>query len=105
MDKKILRSVEGALALPLSIFVIPSEARDLHFAAHCGSLASLGMTIHERRHSCTARRLSSRVLLYSLSPLGKSRSRLDNFFEHGAATFAHRRVILVLADASRKIPT
>jgi len=25
-------------------FVIPSEARDLHFAASCRSLASLGMT-------------------------------------------------------------
>jgi hypothetical protein len=25
-------------------FVIPSEARDLHFAADCRSLASLGMT-------------------------------------------------------------
>ncbi len=28
-------------------FVIPSEARDLHFAAGCRSLASLGMTNHE----------------------------------------------------------
>ena len=28
-------------------FVIPSEARDLQFAAKCRSLASLGMTIHE----------------------------------------------------------
>src|SRR6266446_10195605 len=27
--------------------VIPSEARDLHFAANCRSLASLGMTIYE----------------------------------------------------------
>src|ERR1039458_1364269 len=30
-----------------SDFVIPSEARDLHFAADCRSLASLGMTIHQ----------------------------------------------------------
>jgi hypothetical protein len=29
-------------------FVIPSGARDLQFAAKCRSLASLGMTIHER---------------------------------------------------------
>ena len=29
-------------------FVIPSEARDLHLAANCRSLASLGMTIHGR---------------------------------------------------------
>src|SRR6266404_1582248 len=28
--------------------VIPSEARDLQFAARCRSLASLGMTIHEK---------------------------------------------------------
>src|SRR5258708_885277 len=63
------------------------------------------MTIHERCHSCTAPRLSSRVLLYSLSPLGKSRSRLANFFEHGTATLAHRRVLLVLTDVRRKIPT
>ena len=33
-------------------FVIPSEARDLYFAADCRSLASLGMTTHERRRSC-----------------------------------------------------
>src|SRR6266478_5164384 len=81
--------------------------------AFCGTLRipppsavlRVGMTIHERCHLCTAPRLSSRVLLYSLSPLGKSRSRLDNFFEHGAATLTHRRVILVLTDVSRKIPT
>src|SRR6266403_3742232 len=42
---------------------------------------------------------------YTLSRLLRSRSRLDNFLEHGAATLAYRRVILVLADASRKIPT
>src|SRR6266700_2275177 len=30
-------------------FVIPSEARDLHFAADCRSLASLGMTTHKKR--------------------------------------------------------
>src|ERR1700694_4401099 len=29
-------------------FVIPSEARDLHFAANCRSLASLGRTIPEK---------------------------------------------------------
>ena len=29
-------------------FVIPSEARDLHFAANCGSLAPLGMTISKK---------------------------------------------------------
>src|SRR5713226_2351157 len=32
-------------------FVIPSEARDLHFAANCRSLASLGMT---KSGSCLA---------------------------------------------------
>jgi hypothetical protein len=30
--------------LPLARIVIPSEARDLQFAAKCRSLASLGMT-------------------------------------------------------------
>src|SRR5260370_42421840 len=42
---------------------------------------------------------------YTLSRLRKSRSRLDNFFEHGAAALAHRRIILVLTDVSREIPT
>ena len=36
---------EVACCLPTPRFVIPSEARDLQFAAGCGSLASLGMTI------------------------------------------------------------
>jgi len=40
--------------LNLPDFVIPSEARDLHFAADYRSLASLGMTIHERFRSRTA---------------------------------------------------
>jgi len=34
-------------------FVIPSEARDLQFAARCRSLASLGMTIQNKFRSCT----------------------------------------------------
>jgi hypothetical protein len=40
----------GARNLPLmpQEFVIPSEARDLHFAANCRSLASLGMTINNK---------------------------------------------------------
>jgi hypothetical protein len=33
-------------------FVIPSEAKDLHFAANCRSFASLGMTI---RYGCCSR--------------------------------------------------
>src|SRR6266851_6620409 len=33
-------------AVSFSDFVIPSEARDLQFAAKCRSLASLGMTIY-----------------------------------------------------------
>src|SRR6266852_3320509 len=37
-----------SLTLCSSEFVIPSEARDLQFAANCRSLASLGMTIYER---------------------------------------------------------
>src|SRR6267143_1254190 len=35
-------------AVSFSDFVIPSEARDLKFAAKCRSLASLGMTIYRR---------------------------------------------------------
>src|SRR3977135_1896112 len=38
-----MRPKESAQATPLSV-VIPSEARDLHLAANCRSLASLGMT-------------------------------------------------------------
>ena len=40
----------------------------------------------------------------SLSRLWKPRSRPVNFFEHGAATLAHRGIVLVLAHVSRKIP-
>src|SRR5450759_3431218 len=36
-----------SLTINSSDFVIPSGARDLHFAANCRSLASLGMTIYE----------------------------------------------------------
>src|ERR1019366_2806744 len=36
-----------AVTIAFTAFVIPSEARNLHFAAECRSLASLGMTIHE----------------------------------------------------------
>jgi len=37
------------LILNSSDVVIPSEARDLQFAANCGSLATLGMTILKSR--------------------------------------------------------
>src|SRR3981081_1194652 len=43
-----------SLALHSSEFVIPSEARDLQFAANCRSLASLGMTIYESIGRVTA---------------------------------------------------
>jgi hypothetical protein len=37
------------ISIPVLIrLVIPSEARDLEFAARCRSLASLGMTSHRR---------------------------------------------------------
>src|ERR1035441_4752090 len=36
-----------AVTIAFTAFVIPSEAKNLHFAAECRSLASLGMTIHE----------------------------------------------------------
>jgi hypothetical protein len=42
------------VTLYTSEFVIPSEARDLQFAANCRSLASLGMTIYERYRPCMA---------------------------------------------------
>src|SRR5260221_7483809 len=42
---------------------------------------------------------------YTLSRLWKPRSGLANFFEHGAAALAYRRVLLVLTDVSREVPT
>ncbi len=33
-------------------FCHPERSEDLYFAADCRSLASLGMTTHERRRSC-----------------------------------------------------
>src|SRR5260370_20967430 len=44
-------------------------------------------------------------LVYSLSRLRKPQSRAINFFEHGTAALAHRRVVLVLTDVSREVPT
>jgi hypothetical protein len=46
--------VKTAAFLPLQPdLVIPSEARDLHFAANCGSFASLGMTTLEELNAST----------------------------------------------------
>src|ERR1700694_1593727 len=49
------------------------------------------------------RKMSS--LVYSLSRLRKPRSRLANFFEHGTAALAHGRLVRVLTDVRREIPT
>src|SRR5713226_5265978 len=55
-DRRRLQPHEDSKCSPLRFlslnsnslgFVIPSEARDLQFAAKCRSLASLGMTNHE----------------------------------------------------------
>ncbi len=44
---KMQANMEHQIAVSIrQTFVIPSEARDLQFAAKCRSLASLGMTIH-----------------------------------------------------------
>jgi hypothetical protein len=60
-------------------FVIPREARDLYFAAHCRSLASLGMTIHRR---CCLCRFGPNIhhelsrLHHEFNPLHRSRGIL-----------------------------
>src|SRR5271157_4573101 len=55
------RTAISATRQPHLKLVILREAKDLLFAANCRSLASLGMTIHERCRSCTALRLSPRA--------------------------------------------
>src|SRR5216684_7753105 len=54
-------------------FVIPSEARDLHFAANCRSLASLGMTKYRELGTS---RVASATYTSFVFDNGTSRTRL-----------------------------
>jgi len=60
------------LSSTLTFIVIPSEARDLQFAAKCRSLASLGVTIHERVQRPTQSLFSpsSAATLYASASVG-----------------------------------